>query len=529
MKPLVLSAIASSIDANAKESFGLSDDLLMESAAAKLYQALKTLEPWKRVLAGGSLVAVCGKGNNAGDALAVVRKAAFDGHRSVAAIVPPELNAVAVRRLEEARRAGVRILALGSPEAGEAIDGAAILLDGIAGTGMKGNLRAPYDRLATAISSAAGAVVAIDVPSGICLGSASGTVVVSADYTLSIAPSKLELYLPGLRRHAGTIHEIDGVFSADSGADSRSVLLEDVDLSSLEPPLSPDSYKGSRGALGIYAGAVGTTGAAVMAARAGTASGAGTVTVMCREDAWPVVASSLSAQMARPLSAGSNRRFSAVLAGPGWGLDSVSSEVLAGLLDSGIPLVLDADGLRMLASDVMAPKRQSGTPLVLTPHPGEFAGLVLRATGKEISMNPSDPSALAGNHVGDPAGKLAEAMELSLFDTPAILQHCAAFYDAVVVLKNHVTWIAAPDGRLAVWDGQEPALGTGGSGDVLAGLVAGLMARGAGAYEAACAGVIAHGLAGREAAAELGFFDASVLPAYAGRILYRGTVHGNKR
>jgi NAD(P)H-hydrate epimerase len=517
MKSLVLSAKAANIDADAKDGYGLNDDLLMESAADKLYLALKTLDPWKCVQAGGALVAVCGKGNNAGDALAVVRKAAFEGHRTVAAVVPPEMNAVAGRRLEEARRAGVRVLAIGSPQAGEAIANAAILLDGIAGTGMKGSLRAPYDQLAATISAAAGTVVAIDVPSGICLGSAPGAVVVRADYTLSIAPSKLELYLPGLRAHAGTILEMGGIFSADCAEGSRSVVLSGEDVQTLVPGLAPDSYKSSRGALGIHAGATGTTGAAVLAARAGSASGAGTVTVMCRDEVWQVLASSLSAQMVRPLSAGSGRKFAAVLAGPGWGVDTVSSDLLAGLLDSGMPLVLDADALRMLAAATVAAKRRSGAPLVLTPHPGEFVGLALRASGKAANGGTIDQE------------DLTKTMDRALLDTPAILQQCAVFYDAVVVLKNHVTWIAAPDGRLAVWDGQEPALGTGGSGDVLSGLVAGLLARGAGAYESACAGVIAHGLSGRQAASELGFFDASVLPDYAARILYRGTISGNKR
>ena len=521
MRPLVLSSVAASIDADARTVYNLSDDLLMESAADRLYLALKTLEPWKQIQAGGTLVAVCGKGNNAGDALAVVRKAAFDGNHAVTTIVPPGLNAVAGRRLEEARRAGVRVLAMDSPEAGAAIQGASILLDGIAGTGMKGSLRAPFDSLAAAVSAAGGAVVAMDVPSGVCLGSAPGAVVVQADFTLSIVPAKLELFLPGLRGYAGTICEIDGVFSADCAVGSSSVLLTGDELSSLVPALAPDSYKGSRGALGIYAGAVGTTGAAVMAARAGSASGAGTVTVMCRDEVWQVLASSLSAQMALPLSAGPGRKFSAVLAGPGWGMDALSSGVLAGLLESGTPLVLDADALHMLASSTLAPRRQSGAALVLMPHPGEFAGLALRAAGKDLKGSAVEPGNLAGG--------LSEAMERALLDTPAILQQCAVFYNAVVVLKNHVTWIAAPDGRLAVWDGQEPALGTGGSGDVLAGLVAGLLARGAGAFEAACAGVIAHGLAGREAAAGLGFFDAAVLPAFAARILYRETVHGNKR
>jgi NAD(P)H-hydrate epimerase len=222
---------------------------------------------------------------------------------------------------------------------------------------------------------------------------------------------------------------------------------------------------------------------------------------MCRDDAWQAIASSLSAQMVRPVSAGPGRQFSAVLAGPGWGIDSASAAILDELLGSDLPLVLDADGLRMLASNAKTPARLSAAPLILTPHPGEFAGLAARACGKDWNLP----------------------------GIPAMIAACASYFNAVVVLKNHVTWIAAPDGRLAVWDGQEPALGTGGSGDVLAGLVAGLLARGCSAFDAACAGVIAHGQAGREAAAGSGFFEASVLPAFAARIIYRGTNHGNQR
>lgn len=514
MRPLVSSSRAAAIDADSKIRYGLNDDLLMETAADRLYLALRTLPPWSQVLTGGALVAVCGKGNNAGDALAMVRKAVMEGLREVVAIVPPELNAVASRRLEEARKAGVRILVTASLEAEEAIQSAAILLDGIAGTGMKGSLRAPFDRLASRISASAGAVVAIDVPSGVCLGAATGAVVVQADYTLTIAPAKLELYLPGLRAYAGAIHEVGGVFPADCAAGSGLVLLSEDDLAGLVPALESTAHKGRRGALGVHAGSVGTTGAAVLTARAASASGAGTVTVICRDDAWQVIASSLSAQMVRPLSVGPGKEFSAILAGPGWGIDATSSALLDSLLGSGKPLVLDADALRMLARSTLTPKRDASAPLVLTPHPGEFTSLALRASGKELSANSLEVQ--------------TSALEAALFDTPGVLEKCAAFFKAVVVLKNHVTWIAAPDGRMAVWDGQEPALGTGGSGDVLSGLVAGLMARGAGAFEAACAGVIAHGLAGKAAAADLGFFDATALPAYAARILYREAVIGNK-
>jgi len=516
VRPLVSASQAAAIDANVKIRCGLGDDLLMESAAGKLYEALKGLAPWAAVQAGAALVAVCGKGNNAGDALAMVRKAAFEGLREVSAVVPSDLNATAGRRLQEARKAGVRILDLDSPEAEAAVLGAAILLDGITGTGIKGCLRAPFDRLAAMVSSAGGSVVAIDVPSGLCRGSAPGAVVVKADYTLSIAPAKLELYIPGLRGYAGAILEVDGVFPSDCAQDSGALVLSAEDLPALIPALASDAYKGSRGALGIYAGAVGTTGAAVLSARSASASGAGTVTLLCRDEVWQVLASSLSSQMVRPLSSGPGREFSAVLAGPGWGMDGVSSAILDRLLASGTALVLDADALRLLGSASLPARRESLAPMVLTPHPGEFTSLALRVRGNGPGGSIPDPAVLAG------------IQEELLFDTPAILRESAAFFNAVVILKNHVSWIAAPDGRLAVWDGREPALGTGGSGDVLAGLAAGLLARGVAAFEAACAAVVAHGLAGKAAAEDLGYFDASVLPAYAARILYRRSNHGNK-
>lgn len=516
MRPVVPSAVAASIDAETKDRLGLDDDLLMETAAEGLYRILQTLPSWDRVEAGAGLVAVCGKGNNGGDALATARKAVLGGAPQVAALVPPELNAVSGRRLEEARRAGVRILSLDSPASETLIQEAALVLDGIAGTGLRGRLRPPYDRLAARISGAPGIKVAIDVPSGTCQDAPPDAVVVKADYTLCIAPSKLELYMPGLRPYAGTIREVQGVFPANCARDSRIGMLSEGDLPALVPVLPPEAHKGSRGALGIYAGSMGSTGAAVLAARAGSASGAGTVSLLCRDELWQILACCLSAQMVRPLSSGPGRAFSAVLAGPGWGIDTVSLGLLEQLLKSELPLVLDADALRILADSSYNPARLSPAPLVLTPHPGEFIALASRMQGHigDASYSP-DPRASA---------KIRNRL---LCDTPTILGECAAFYNAVVILKNHVSWIASPDGRLALWDGQEPALGTGGSGDVLAGLVAGLLARGADAFDAACAGVVAHGLAGRAAAEERGFFEASDLPAYAARILYKESVHGN--
>ncbi|TFG83040.1 MAG: NAD(P)H-hydrate dehydratase, partial [Spirochaetales bacterium] len=368
----------------------------------------------------------------------------------------------------------------------------------------------PAASIAALAALARGVVVALDLPSGIRAYDAPVAglgMPVRADITLSVAPMKAELFFPGYRESAGRIEEIAGVFPVDEEIGVQ--LLEPDDLHSLLPPLSPDTHKGNRGALGVYGGAVGTLGAAILAARAGSAAGAGTVTLMVPDELYATAASVLSAQMVRPVSAGNGRSFDALVVGPGLGRDGRASSRVADSWATDLPLVLDADALRLIRAREV---RSSGAPLVLTPHPGEFAPLAVLASG----MDPEDSAALE------------EARLRCRFDTLMVSRLVARAFGAVVVLKGSTTWLAAPDGRAAVWDGRNPAMATGGSGDVLAGLLGGLLARGLDPWDAARAAVIAHGLAGAACAERLGFFDADALPEAAASIVYAGGEHGNQ-
>lgn len=515
MIPLVSSARARELD---REAVGRqSQDALMESAARAMVGALRERYPDLFAPGGRPLLAVCGSGNNAGDALAVARMAAAAGKQGTLAVVPSGLGDAAARRLREARLAGVEILAPDDPRLDEAFRGAGLVLDGLCGVGLRGRLRPPLDGLALRLASASCPVAAVDLPSGVRAWEGPGdepALPPAADCTLCVEPLKAELFYPGFRESAGTVIGMGGVFPGQAA--SECALLEAGDLAALLPPLPANAHKGTRGALGVWGGSFSGIGAARLASKAGSAAGAGTVTLMVGDEWWPAAAS-LDAQIARRLSDGPGRRLDAALAGPGWGDDDRTRAALDGLWAGALPLVLDADALGQIGG---RGPRPSGAPLVLTPHAGEFARLASRSLDAYGDA--------AGDAAGDPAGAAAMAQR-ALYDTDSAALALARRFGAVVVLKNSVTWIACPDGSLAVWDGREPSLATGGSGDVLAGLIAGLLARGASAWDAARAGVIAHGLAGRYAARALGFYDASALVPEAARILYRGGRHGDAR
>jgi len=218
------------------------------------------------------------------------------------------------------------------------------------------------------------------------------------------------------------------------------------------------------------------TGALILAARSAAAAGAGLISLGVDSELLSLVVPQVPAFQVRPGSdlVSLASRFDAWVVGPGWGRGGDRAGLLGGLWATDLPLVLDADGLAAWA-DLGRPARNA--PTVLTPHPGEFRNLV--------------------------AGAAASV------EAAAVLARDRGF---TVVLKGSATWILSPDGRRAVWDGTEPALGTGGSGDCLAGVVGALLAAGLEAYEAAVAAVALHGAAGKGLARREGWFTADRLP-----------------
>jgi len=510
--PLFTLAQALRLDRDAAEGSALSDDARMESAARGMVASLCAEPALVSAMHASTVPAVglCGRGNNGGDTLAVLRQLADSGLTGLVAVVGDSTSDVLERQRTAAQAAGVAIISPDDTGAAAIVDRAGIVLDGISGIGYRGPRRPALSTLTRLAELARCPIVAIDIPSGV--GPLVSTDLdpeppVGSELTLCVEPIKAELYFPGYRKFAGRISAVDGVFSRESACDAGAQLLDGADLERLLPRLDPDSHKGDRGALGVYAGAVGSTGAAVLCSRAGAAAGAGSVTLIARDELVGTLSGMLVSQMVRPVSDPGQRHFAALVAGPGWGIDELSRRLLDGLWEAEAPLVLDADALALLAARSASIRRH---PLVIAPHPGEFVAVAAAALGLDA---------------GDKAIR-ERIMRRTRFDTATIVQEIAVRLGAVVILKNSVTWIGDPTGALAVWDGRNPALATAGSGDVLAGLVGGLLARGADPFDAARAAVIVHGLAGI-AAGTHGFFEAEALLAPAATLAYGRRLDGN--
>ena len=482
------------IDRRAQEEYGIPALLLMESAGLLAWMDLKA-----RLGAGiPAICAVAGRGNNGGDALVMARYAILDGFPVTVVLSGADdslgelcgLHAAIVRRL------GARTLRWDSDEDAcrDAIAGAAVVVDGLAGTGIKGALRAPLDAICDAINASTARVAAVDAPSGLGDGWRPGMPVVDADVTLTMGLPKTCLYGPPGRLHCGEIRRIDLSFPSalvnDPGLPGT--FLEPGDLAQLLVPLEPDAYKHQRGVVAVFAGAMGTTGAAILAADAAARCRAGMVTIYADPEIYPVVAPAVRSIMVRRFEPGSDitTNADAAVIGPGWGVSEQRKAQLEAIVSALPRGVIDADGLNLIARMTAA-----GEPThlhdawVLTPHPGEIARLL-----------DTDSKSVLEDFIG-------------------AVTTVARRTGAVVIGKSSTTVLAHPDGRFAVADGMNPAMGTGGTGDVLAGAVAGLLAGGMDSWSAACAGVLVHQQAGARLRERVGLFLAEQLPAEIGRIV----------
>ncbi len=512
MIKLVACSEAARLDSSTSARAALQPLLLMEDASVRLWDKLSPLARDLGAGFSGGLVAVCGSGNNAGDALAMLRHARFSGALKVSAILAgkPATGTPAAIHASTLRTLGAPVLEWGADRQSceRLLAEASLVIDGLSGTGFSGRLREELEPLLDVLRSGV-PIASIDLPSGLSDSFEEGFPVVAATWTLSIEPRKACLYYPGARASSGEIIPIDGVFPVDEPVAESAGLLEAGDLDSLASMPPEAAYKGERGRVAVFAGSVGASGAAVLASRSCLAAGAGLVALFASRDLYPSAAAMLEAVMVKPepdVDAFDSGRWDALLVGPGWGKGPARLKYLASLLGFGLPAVLDADAIG-LYRELTDGGFSARAPVILTPHPGEFA--LLTGIGAERAL--SNPM--------------------------MILPAVAKSLKAVIVLKSHVTWIASPSGKLAVWDGMESGLGTAGSGDVLAGLAAGLLARGIAAkstepseaaFPAACAAVVTHGLAGRAAREARGWFESGALVEESAKILgRRAPRHGN--
>jgi NAD(P)H-hydrate epimerase len=468
------------LDTWAIEQLGMPDRTLMEHAGSGLAAATGAAVP------GGAIVVVCGKGNNGGDGLVAARLLRQRG-REVRVLLlgdPAELQGEA--------RANLDRLPGAPPEPFDEgrLEGAPGILDAILGTGFSGAPRDPAAAAIEAINRAGVTVLACDVPSGVDASTGEvATVAVRATVTVTFHAGKPGLWINPGKTHAGTVRVVDIGIPGDRGVVQPALgLITDRVLEAI-PRRAADSSKFSAGSVLVCGGSRGLTGAPALAAMAAARAGAGYVTVAVPASLAQVFAVKLLevmqvelperddalTQAAVNVVLDRSARVQSLVLGPGLGRASETFNFvreLARRVD--VPLVLDADGLNAHGGLHLANLARRSAPTVLTPHAGEL--------GRLLQIDSGEVAARRLHH----ARQAAETAQ------------------AIVVLKGDDTIIANPDGRVAISPGGASALATAGTGDVLSGVLAAHLAKGMHPFDAACAAVHVHALAGRLAAAEVG-------------------------
>jgi NAD(P)H-hydrate epimerase len=466
---LVSLAKARALDGEAA-AWGLDSFALVEAAGRACAQVFADRIPHA---ATGEIIALAGNGNNAADALVMLKVLILDAEAR--AFAEPSRCRVFYTRSAKNRPDGQKTplsqalldlekMGVQAREWDETVAPllakAGIIIDGITGTGLESPLRGMALEMAGAVNALRKNrerpfIVSVDLPSGNFDGWQPDMPVMSADATLAIEPQKLCLYTPAARIHAGTISPVGGIFPPALIKKHCDAELMDWEYAStMVPPVPQSAHKYERGLVEIRAGSAGATGAALLASLGAQAAGAGLVRLIVDPSIYPIIAPACSGVMAVPACSGvagpgnmpGKKRFrpSAVLLGPGWGNADdrrLIFEACLPLEEQGVPLILDADAIP-LAKNIAF----HGNALI-TPHAGEFSAFA-EIPKEKILADPIPP-----------------------------LRHLASEKNMYILFKSQVLYIAAPDGRIGIVDGMKPVLAAGGSGDVLSGFCASIAAR----------------------------------------------------
>jgi len=480
------------------EAQGVTVPMLMENAGLAVAQ-----EVWLLLgtVADRAVLVLAGPGNNGGDGLVAARHLHEWGAKVEVYLLKPrdpekdEVYRQVVERSIPQRTAGEDT---GFAALEEALSRAEVVVDALLGTGrmrpIEGDLAEILRRLAAARHNALPPqILAVDLPTGVDGDSgAADPLCVAADVTVALGHSKVGLHtLPG-SQYAGRIEVVDIGIPRDLSQGIPIELMTDAWARALLPARPLAANKGTFGKALVVAGSVNYVGAASLACLAAGRVGAGLVTLACPQTIYPIMAAKLvestfltlpdpegflTAEASHPVLQALAQGYSALLVGPGLGqsayVRAFMRQLLPALPEGLRAVVIDADGLNALAgSDAWWEGLR--VPAIVTPHPGEMS----RLTEQPVADIQAD--------------RLGVAL------------HQAARWGVTVILKGAHTVVAYPDGRARISPFANPALASGGTGDVLAGAVAGLVAQGLEPFDAAALGVYLHGRAGEKVRRELG-------------------------
>jgi len=500
------------VDRLTTERYGIPSLSLMENAGKSIADFMSARF---RRLESRRIIVLCGKGNNGGDGFVTARHLADAGATPIVILVAAqdEMRGDAATNRDRWQKSGgeVRVVRTFSDwqTVKPSVNSADLIVDALLGTGVKGAVEGLLSEVIHEVNSRKRGriVIAVDIPSGLLAdmdGSApenrvetkdSGRNIVTADYTVTFTAPKIGMFFGSAPGYVGQllVREIGSPRELVEEVGKGTVRwLETGEFSEFALPRKPDGNKGNYGHVLIVAGSVGKSGAAVMASWAALRIGAGLVTAAVPEPVLPLVAVPNPEVMTEPLPATDTgsislraleyERFNGIVKGKsvigiGPGLTTQTETVqfvravVGKYLD--LPIVLDADGLNAFdghAQELRAARKM----LALTPHPGEMARLVGSDT-KQIQSRRLE-----------------------------VARKAAAEWNAFVILKGHQTVIAAPNGDAWINSTGNAGMATGGTGDVLTGILTGFIAQHGAGAAALCFGVYLHGLAGDIAYADSG-------------------------
>ncbi len=452
-----------SLEQKSINEYKIPSAILMENAAMGFVNALK-IE--RSNMQSEKICVICGKGNNAGDGYAIARLLKLLGNN--VCILPlfdteillgdAKLNAEITKNMD------ISFI-------NELTDEYDIIIDAIFGTGFHGTVESPIKEIIKKINSSKAYIASVDIPSGVSLSGDTGDYFVKCDLCVSFGYAKF------------------GQLTGNSQASFKKLIVAPISIPKpnkyyrlinqntfeLLPKREPLSHKGTFGKVLAYTGSYGMAGAAVLSGSAVLKSGAGMLTIACPDDIIPTIVHEFPSAMTLPINENSNitqkaQTMDALLIGCGLGTSPLATKNLNNLTELNLPTVIDADGLNILSENIDIIKDKNA---ILTPHVAEFSRLS-GVTVSDIKQNPV-------KHLRD---------------------FCART-GVCVVLKDAVTLICYGE-KLALCHAPNSGMATAGSGDVLAGVIASMLAQGLSLFDAACCGVYVHSASGKLAKETLG-------------------------
>lgn len=477
-------------DKRAIEEYHISGMVLMENAAVAASDAIIDKDLLK---SGDMAVIFTGGGNNGGDGYAIARQLVLKGYNvQITAVTDPEkLSGDAYENYISVKKLDLKIHLVNENTNFENMDfhTTNLIIDAVFGTGLDREITGLYKKAIKSINKAAIPIVSIDIPSGInaLTGEVMGCAV-KADMTISLCELKPgHLLYPG-RDYCGKTVNVD--ISIPHSYESGVWQTMDInDAVKLVPDRDNNAYKGSFGSLAVVAGSRGMTGAAYLTSMASLRSGCGLATLAIPDSLNDIMEVKLTEVMTLPLDDNGSGHFAENSAA---GIDKLLKSSSAAAIGPGLsrgydvfcfvrnilsicklPIVIDADALYHIAEDISILKNYQGTAVV-TPHLGEMSRLTKKSIS-DIARNPVESADAFAKETG-----------------------------AVCLLKGGCTVVASPDGRIYLNAAGNAGMATGGSGDVLTGIIGGLLSQGMDSFDATCLGAFIHGTAGDLAADDKG-------------------------